>query len=58
MHTDNGTKLGSNFNIKDIAKKQHKQDLMCSARCPEKTGNETYNGEPGKRLVERTDEHR
>ena len=50
MHIDTGTKFGSNFNIKNIAKKKHKQDLVCSAKCPEKTCNETCNGETGKKI--------
>ena len=28
------TKLGSNFNIKDITKKEHKCDLVYSVKCP------------------------
>ena len=52
------TKLGSNFNIKDITKKGHKHDLVYSVKCPEETCNETYNGATGRRLVERIDEHR
>ena len=39
------TKLGSNFNIKDITKKEHKHDLVCSVKCPEETCTETYNGD-------------
>ena len=53
-----GTKLGSNFNIKDITKKEHKDNLVYSVKCPMDTFNETYNGETGRRLVERIDEHR
>ena len=30
-----GTKLGSNFNIKDITMKEHKHDLVYSVKCPE-----------------------
>ena len=53
------TKLGSNFNIKDtITKKGHKHDLVYSVKCPEETCNKTYNGETGRRLVKRIDEHR
>ena len=51
-------KLGSNFNVKDITKKKPKHDLVYSVKCPEETCNETYNGETGRRLVERVDEHR
>ena len=53
-----GTKLGSNLNIKDITKKEHKHDLVYSIKCPEETCNETYNGETGRRLIERFGEHR
>ena len=52
-----GTKLGYNFNIKDITKKEHKHDLVYSVKCPEETCKETYNAETG-RLAERIDEHR
>ena len=52
------TKRSSNFNIKDITKKEHKHDLVYSVKCPEETCNETYNGETGRRLVEPIDEHR
>ena len=53
-----GTKLGSNFNIKDITKKEHKHDLIYSVKCPEETCNEAYNSEAGRRLIERVGEHR
>ena len=52
------TKLGSNFNIKDITKKEHKHDLVYSVKCPEETCNETYNGDTGRRLIEQVGEHR
>ena len=42
-----GTKLGSNFNIKDITKKEHKHDIVYSVKRPEETFNETFNGEHG-----------
>ena len=50
------TKISSNFNVKDI-KREHKHDLVYSAKCPEETCNETYNGETGRILVERIDKH-
>ena len=53
-----GTKLGTNFNIRDITKKEHKHDLVYSVECAEEICNEIYTGETGKRLVERIDEHR
>ena len=46
VYTD--TKLGSNFNIKDITKKEHKHDLVYSVKCPKETCNETYNGGTGR----------
>ena len=52
-----GTKLASNFNNKDFTKKEHKYDLVYSVKCREETCTETYNGETGRRLVERIDEH-
>ena len=39
------TKLDSNFNINKITKKQHKQELMYTVKCPEETFYETYNGQ-------------
>ena len=53
-----GRKLGSNFNIRNITKKEHKHDLVCNLKCPEEACNETYTGETGRKLVERTDKHR
>ena len=53
-----GTKLDSNFNIKDITKKERKHDLVYSVKCPEETCNETYNGQTGRRITERVGEHR
>ena len=47
-----GTKLGSNFNIKDTTEKEHKHELVYSVKCPEETCNETYKDETGRRLVE------
>ena len=35
-----GTKLGSNVNIKDITKTEHKHDLFYTVKYPEKTFNE------------------
>ena len=52
------SKLDSNFNIKDITNKEHKHDLVYRVKCPEETCNDTYNGETGRRLVERIDKLR
>ena len=57
-HTRTGTKLGPNFNIKDITMEEHKQDLVHSVKCPEETCSETYDDETGTRLVELIDEHK
>ena len=32
-------------------------NLVYSVKCPEETGNDTYNGETQRKLVERIDEH-
>ena len=53
-----GTKLASNFDIRNITKKEHKHGLVYSVKCPEETCNEIYNGETGRRLIERVGEHR
>ena len=45
-----GTKLGSNFDIKDSTKKEHKHDLVYSVKCPEEACKKTYNRETGRRL--------
>ena len=52
-----GTKLGSEFNIKDKTDKEHQHDLVYSVKCPGERCNETYNGETGRRLIERVHEH-
>ena len=48
MHS--GTKLGSNFQIKDKTKFDHKHDLVYYVKCPE--CQEDYIGEIGRRLHE------
>ena len=45
-----GTKLGSNFQIKDKTKFDHKHDLVYYVKCPE--CQEDYIGEIGRRLYE------
>ena len=52
-----GTKLGPNFNIKYITKKEQ-HNLKCSVKYPKETCDETYNGETGRGLVEQIDEQR
>ena len=50
-----GTKLGSNFQIKDKTKFDHKHDLVYYVKCPE--CQEDYIGEIGRRLYERICDH-
>ena len=52
-----GTKLGTKFNIKDKTSKEHQHDLTYSVVCPDANCNEEYNGETGRRLIERVHEH-
>ena len=52
-----GTKLGTKFNIKDKTSKEHQHDLTYSVVCPDRNCNEGYNGETGRRLIERVHEH-
>ena len=52
-----GTKLGTKFNVKDKTKKEHHHDLTYSVKCPMKNCLESYNGETGRRLIERVNEH-
>ena len=52
-----GIKLGTKFNVKDKTKKEHHHDLTYSVKCPMKNCLESYNGETGRRLIERVNEH-
>ena len=52
-----GTKLGTKFNTKDKTKKEHHHDLTYSIKCPMKNYLESYNGETGRRLIERVHEY-
>ena len=52
-----GTKLGTKFNVKHKTKKEHHHDLTCSVKCRMKNCTESYNGETGRRLIERVNEH-
>ena len=45
-----GTKLSSQFNIKDDRNKQHKHDLVCFSRCSSTDFTERYIGETTRRL--------
>ena len=48
-----GTKLSSQFNIKDDTNKQHKHDLVYFSRCPSTKFTDIYIGEVTRRLSER-----
>ena len=50
-----GAKLGSNFQIKDKTKLDHKHDLLYYVKCPE--CQEDYIREIGRRLHERIRDH-
>ena len=52
-----GKKLGTKFNIKDKTSKKHQLDLTYSVVCPDLNCIEGYNGETGRRLIERVHEH-
>ena len=48
-----GTKLNSQFNIKDDTNKQHKHDLVYFSRCPPAACADSYIGETARHLSER-----
>ena len=52
-----GTKLGIKFNIKDKTKKEHHHNLTYNVKCPVKNCLESYNGETGRGVIERVNEH-
>ena len=52
-----GTKLSSQFNIKDDTNKQHKHDLVYFSRCPSTDCTDSYIGETARRLSERVMDH-
>ena len=52
-----GNKLGTKFNVKDKTKKEHHHDLTYSVKCSMRNCLESYNGETGRRLIERLNEH-
>ena len=51
------TKLGTKFNVKDKTKKEHHDGLTYSVKCPMKNCLQSYNGETGRRLIERVNEY-
>ena len=52
-----GTKLSSEFQLKDHTKKDHQHDVVYYAKCPEEQCTEDYTGETGRRLIERVKDH-
>ena len=52
-----GTKLSSQFNIKDDTNKQHKHDLVYFSRCPSTDCTDSYIGETARRVSERVMDH-
>ena len=52
-----GTKLGTNFSIKDTTLKEHQHNLVYEVKCPEPTCNSSYIGEVSRRLGERIKDH-
>ena len=52
-----GTKLGTKLNVNDKTKKEHHHDFTYSVKCPMKNCLDSYNGESGRRLIERVNEH-
>ena len=52
-----GTKLSSQFNIKDDTNKHHKHDLVYFSRCPSTDCTDSYIGETARHLSERVMDH-
>ena len=52
-----GTKLSSQFNIKDDTNKQHKHDLVYFSRCPSTDCTDSYIGETARSVSERVMDH-
>ena len=52
-----GTKLGSCFNLKDKTKREHQQNVVYRASCPNENCQETYIGETQRRISERVKDH-
>ena len=52
-----GTKLGTNFTVKDKTIKEHQHDLVYEVKCPEPTCKDSYIGEVSRRLGERIKDH-
>ena len=52
-----GTKLGSQFGVKDRTAKEHEHNLVYKVECPEMNCTATYIGEVSRRLAERIKDH-
>ena len=52
-----GTKLSSDFDIKDDTNKRYKHDSVYFSRCPSTTCADSYIGETARRLSERVVDH-
>ena len=52
-----GNKLETKSNVQDKTKKEYHDDLTYSVKCPMKNCLEAYNGETGRRLIERVNEY-
>ena len=52
-----GTKLSSQFNIKDYTNKQRKHDSVYFSRCPSTTCSDSYRGQTAGHLCERVVDH-
>ena len=52
-----GTKLSSQFDIKDNTNKQHKYDLVYFSRCPFTNCTDSYIGDTARRLSEGVMDH-
>ena len=55
--TYEGTKLLTQFPVKDRTKFEHRRNIVYFSCCPNVTCNETYVGEPDKRIKERIMNH-
>ena len=55
--TYTGRKLGTKFQIKDLTRNQHENDLIYYSKCLKTNCNEDYLGETGRRIIQRTADH-
>ena len=52
-----GTKLSTQFPVKDGTKFEHRDNIVYFSRCPNVTCNKTYVGETNRRIKERIIDH-